>query len=187
MTDQDTTHSARRGPGRPPEDTARLQFRVSGSMARWLSSRAELSLSGGAGGESLQAKADLTLLRDILEAELRGIRLTLDQARCLADVLNGSILEPFIGLPFGLVYSGAYEEFEHARGGPVRGLSSYGAKHGHEDDWEQWEDALLGYLRSLTPGQDYALRWAIARWWKDGRDVTDAERFAAAGLRLVDG
>jgi hypothetical protein len=153
-------------------------------MAAWLDSRAELSLTGAS--TDMQAKADLTLLRDILTSELRGIQITLDQARCVADVLSSSILEPYVGITFGLVYAAAYGEFRHARGGPVRGVSSYGAKHAGSAPWEQWEDALLDYLRKLTPAQDYALRWAVASWWKQDA-AADAEGFAAVGLRVIGG
>lgn len=182
MADQNSAPARKRGPGRPPEDSVRLQFRVTGDMARWLKGRADLALTGPS--TDMQAKADLTLLRDILTTELRGIRLTLEQARCIADVLKGAVVDPHLGVPFGYAYGAAYEEFEHARGGPVRGVSSYGAKHAPGEDWEKWEDALLDYLRGLTPAQDYALRWAIAAWWKQDAE-TDAEGFAAVGLRVI--
>lgn len=183
MTDENIAPARKRGPGRPPEDSQRLQFRVPGEMARWLDGRAQLALTGNS--TDMQAKADLTLLRDLLTSELRGIRLTLEQALAVADVLGGPPLEPYPGTPFGLAYTTMYEEFQHARGGPVRGYSSYGRKHAPRgEDWEKWEDALLDYLRGLTPTQDYALRWAIAAWWKQDAE-TDAERFAAVGLRVI--
>lgn len=189
MTEQDTAPADRRGPGRPREDSERLQFRVTGRMAEWLDARSRLSLNPG---PDLQAKADLTLLRDILETELRGIRLTIEQALCVTEVLNGTVLEPFIGTPFGIAYTNAYDAFQDGRRGPVRGVSTYGAKYGHAEDWEEWEDTLLAYLQQLTPTQDYTLRCAIARWWQlpgddVGADEAEIARFRSVGLMVVEG
>jgi hypothetical protein len=161
----------------------RIQCWIPNDLHAWINKRSHLSMRGNSTDK--QAAEDLGLLQMIIDAELEGVRLTLEQARCVADVLNGAILEPAVGGSFGLAFAGCCDAFMGARMGPVPGKSSYGAKHSPGPDmWEEWEDFLLGYLRSLRPAADYALRYAIALWW--AREAPDsAEGFAAAGLRII--
>jgi hypothetical protein len=171
-------------PGDPKPDP-RIQIRrLPGRLATFLAERQALMLAGGPAGQSgplsRQVVTELNLLADLLTEELRRIRLTLPQACAIADVLNHPILETFVGVGTGLVYGACYEEFQHAREfGPVPGLSSYGVKHGFD------EDELLDYLSKLGPAADAALRWAICRFWANDNDGSYAEAFAAAGLRIV--
>lgn len=173
-----------------------LRFRIDGEAAEWLRSRAErmqLALdrrSTETSAVNKQAGVELGLWRMAQDAELGRIRLTLAQAMCVADVLNGAILEPRISSGIGLAYAGCYDEFRLARTGPVPDVSSYGAKHGPEGcDPAKWEQALLDYLGSLGPVADFALRYAIARWWEEVSQIQEladsAEGFAAVGLRVA--
>jgi hypothetical protein len=171
-------------PGDPKPDP-RIQIRrLPDRLAAFLAERQALMLAGGPAGQpgplSRQVVTELNLLADLLTEELRRIRLTLPQACAIADVLANPILETFVGVGTGLVYGACYEEFQHAREfGPVPGLSSYGVKHGFD------EDELLDYLSKLGPAADAALRWAICRFWANDNDGSYAEAFAAAGLRIV--
>jgi hypothetical protein len=187
-----------------------IRFRDA-ELAQWLRDRAgRMPLardrrSTGLSAASGQARAELGLWRMAQEAELGRIRLTLAQARCLADVLNGDVMEAKIGVNLGLAYAGCYDAFRLARTGPAPDLSSYGAKHGPEgcDPWK-WEQDLLGLLGALGPVADFALRDAVSRWWQDvyprdasqWRDPDDqypddqfradsAEGFESAGLRIA--
>lgn len=175
----------------------RIQARLSDDMASWLAGRAERMHTGG---HNQQAITELGLWRAVLEAELRRIRLTISQARCIADVCNGWLMDATIGIRPGLVYAECYDAFQIARetGGNI---SSYGAKHGPEGcDPAKWEQDLLDYLGGLSPAADHALRDAIARWWElpdDDEllpeDAGDAEitqreiaQFGRAGLRVTE-
>lgn len=189
----------------------RLQFRIDARTADWLRDRAErmpLALdrrSTETSAINKQAAVELGLWRTALDAELGRIRLTTDQARCLADVLNGAILEPAISAGIGRVYAECYDAFRLARTGPAPDLSSYGRKHGPEGgDPGKWEQSLLDYLGSLGPVADFALRDAISRWWQDilpldagqwrdpdeqddslGLRADSPEGFAAVGLQVI--
>jgi hypothetical protein len=169
----------------------RLQFRIDAGTAEWLRGRAErmpLALdrrSTEMSAINKQAALELGLWRMALETELGRIRLTLEQARCLVDVLNGTVLEPTISAGIGLAYASVYDAFRLARTGPFPDVSSYGAKHGPDDcDPGKWEQALLDYLGQLGPVADFALRYAISRWWQADGEPT-AEGFAAVGLRVI--
>lgn len=176
-------------------DDPMIRFRPSDSLTAWLAQSADLARTGAS--PSMQAKADLGLLQMILDAELRRVRLTLAQAHCLADVMNGTITDATIGAGLGLAYAECYDAFRLAREDvPISDLSSYGAKWGPEDgDAAEWEQDLLDILGRLGPAADYALRRAIAAWWDLDDDSTeDAEtdmdkariaRFASVGLRIA--
>jgi len=168
-----------------------IRFRPGDTLAAWLAQSAGLARTGAS--PSMQARTDLGLLQMILDAELRRVRLTLAQANCLADVLNGTIVDATIGAGLGLAYAECYDAFRLAREGlPISDLSSYGAKWGPEDgDPAKWEQDLLDLLGRLGPAADYALRRAVALWWEtSGRESADTEEeqaaaFAAVGLRVV--
>jgi hypothetical protein len=175
----------------------RLQFRIDAGTAEWLASRAKrmplASLdrrSTEASVINTQARTELALWRLALKAELGRIRLTLGQALCLADVLNGHIVEASVASGVGLAFTECYDAFRLARGGPAPDVSSYGAKHGPEGcDPAEWERALADYLGTLGPVADYALRDAIARWWEevsqDAELADTAEGFGVVGLPIV--
>jgi hypothetical protein len=141
-----------------------------------------------------QAQAELGMWRDALDGELRRVRLTLAQASCVADVLNGTALTPGVSGTLGIVYAECYEAFRLAREdrsgnplpAPLGDVSSYGAKWGPEGTGPaKWEQELLDYLGRLGPAADMALRDAVARWW-DGAFLPTAEGFAAVGLRVAE-
>jgi hypothetical protein len=165
-------HSADDGTANP-----RIQARLTSELAGWLDNRAGRMF--GDLNRNRQAIAELGLWRSVLDIELRRIRLTLAQANCIADVLNGCIMAPAVSGRPGMVYAACYEEFQIARetGGDI---SSYGAKHGPEGcDPAKWEQDLLDYLGKLSPAADHALRDAIAGWWDfPGWDTSETDEDA---------
>lgn len=176
-----------RKPGRPRTGSVRIEYRSSAGAARWLADRDERMPATGA-SVSTQAAAEMDLWRAVLAAELDRIRLTVPHACCIADVCAGWMLDAAIGITPGLVYGECAEAFRIARDvapGLQPDISSYGAKWAPEEtDPARWEQDLLGYLATLGPAADHALRDAISRWWKLGLEPT-VEGFAAAGLRVT--
>jgi hypothetical protein len=162
------------------EDSPRIQARISGEVAGWLDGRADRM---HAGSRHQQAAAELALWRTALNIELGRIRLTLGQANCLADVLNGHMIAPMIASRPGLVYAECYDAFQIARDIPLASdVSSYGAKHGPKGcDPAEWEQDLLGYLGRLNAVADHALADAIARWW----DIQGID-FGSVGLEILE-
>ncbi|MEU6713047.1 hypothetical protein ABZ897_16315 [Nonomuraea sp. NPDC046802] len=158
----------------------RIQARLSDDMAAWLNERSARMHSSG---HNEQAKIELSLWRDALALELRRIRLALNQAMCIADVLNGHLMSPGLGYRPGLVYAELYDAFDIANDGPVPGYSSYGKK------WDIDEQQLLNYLGKLSPVADHALLDAMCRWWElQSREqgLDDAKAFAHVGIRIID-
>lgn len=156
----------------------RLQIRLTDQdpLAAWLDSRSERMATGS---RSKQALYELALWHSSLDLELRRIRLTVPQARCIADVCNTWMLDTTTGVSIGLVYAECDDAFRLAREAPG-GISSYGAQHGID------EKELLDYLARLSPVADHALRDAIARWWQDDGREDSVEGFARVGLRVTD-
>jgi len=150
-----------------------VHVRLDGETAAWLAGRADRMSTGS---HHQQARTELGLWRTVLGAELRRIRLTLPQARCVADVLHGTLTNPAVASGAGLAYAECYDAFRIARATP--GGESYGAKHGVD------EQELLDYLATLGPAADHALRDAIARWWAQPDPGDSPEGFAAAGLQV---
>lgn len=165
-----------------------LHFRASERASGWLDRQAELT---HAGTRHAAAKAVVEAFPDLLAAELHRVRLTLAQACCLGDVLNGSMFEMHFGTRLGLAYAECYDAFRLAREDtsgnplPVPHLSSYGAKWGPEgSDPVKWEQDLLDLLGRLGPAADLALRGAVAAWWDEGQPGT-AAGFASVGLLVT--
>jgi hypothetical protein len=150
---------------------SRLQVRVPGRTTAFLAGRAERAMTGASLNQ--QARNELKLWQAALAAELHGIRLTVAQASCVADVLGGSLLTESVSRP-GRVYAECYDAFRIAGAG----RSSYAEKHGID------ERGLLDYLGTLGPAADHALADAIGRWWDQELEAT-AEGFAVAGLRVT--
>jgi hypothetical protein len=173
-------------------DDEPIRFRPDKPLAAWLAQSSALAMTGLS--PSLQAKGDLGLLRMILDTELRRVRLTLPQANCLADIMNGTIIDSAIGAGLGLAYAECYDGFRLAREHPMISDSSYGAKWAPEGtDPVKFEQDLLEVLGGLGPAADYALRRAVAAWWA-GPGMEEAETveaqiaaFAAVGLRVTEG
>ncbi|WP_433357774.1 hypothetical protein ACQP25_44350 (plasmid) [Microtetraspora malaysiensis] len=154
--------------------TDRVQTRVTPEVAAWLLDR---SARMHTGSNHLQAKIELSLWRDAMAAELRRIRLTVEQACCLADVLNGHMMSPGIAYGAGLVFAECYDAFDIASG-----YSTYGKK------WNIDEAALLDLVMKLGPVADHALMDAFARWWNlyGSQAITNyAETFKAVGIRIT--
>jgi hypothetical protein len=152
----------------------RIQARLSADTAAWLDDRASRM---DAPSRHVQAAAELALWRLTLAAELRGVRLTLGEASCVAEVLAGPLMTPMVTRS-GTVCAACWDAFSLARGREPAGISSYGAQHGID------EGRLLKYLGSLSPAADLALADAISRWWGAGAEASE-EGFAGAGLRVT--
>jgi hypothetical protein len=148
---------------------ARVQVRLDETTASWLADRANRTHIGS---HNQQARTELQLWRVALATELRRIRFTLAEASCLADVLNGHLIDAALGSP-GVVYAETYDAFRLAGAG----VSSYGAK------WGINEQDLLTRLQELGPVADHALRDAMSRWWERDLPPT-AEGFGEVGLRV---
>jgi hypothetical protein len=157
----------------------RIQARLNNDdpTAAWLTERSERMNTGS---HNKQAVLELAMWRTALEIELRRIRLTLPQARCIAHVCDGSPLEPALGLSIGMVFGKCYDAFRLARQAQLPEQSSYAAKWGID------EQQLLDYLGSLGPAADHALLDAIARWWQQDNPEETVEGFAKVGLRVTD-
>lgn len=150
----------------------RVQFRAAERTLAWLQERSARMHTATV---STQASTELGLWQDALAAELRRIRLTLAQANCLADVLNGVMLTPASG-GFPVVYTEAADAFDLARADHLD-ADAYGTKWGID------EEALLRYLRSLGPTADHALHDAVSRWRLAGAEPT-AKGWESVGLRV---
>ncbi|MEU2426876.1 hypothetical protein ABZ619_38690 [Streptomyces sp. NPDC007851] len=144
-------------------------------LAAWLEDRTDRMNTGS---NDIQARLELGMWRGALTAELRRIRLTVDQANCLADVMNGSLMDAALAGSAGIVFYNAADAFQLARETPFPGESTYGAK------WDIDEEALLGYLRALGPTADHALHDAISRWWNTDGEPT-VEGWATVGLNVA--
>lgn len=184
--------SARKGPGRPTTGNHVISFKAGDDLHGWLASLAARTgrrdyLTAGKTSPSMQAKSELQVWRMARDAELDRITLTLEQALCLADVLNGHLGYSQMSGTVGLAEAECFDAFRLARRGPAPDVSSYGAKWGPEgSDPKTWEDDLLRLLGTLGPVADWVLREAIARWWAEEQADT-AEGFAAVGLRVTEG
>lgn len=157
-------------------DNRRIQTRIDEGLAEWLQDRTGRMHTPS---HHEQARIELGMWRSALAAELRRVRLTLAQASCVADVMNGYAMSPIIGMRPGIVYAECYDAFEGARNSPFPEESSY------QEKWSIDEQALLKYLADLSPFADHALADAVNRWWTCGHEPT-IDGFAAVGLRLID-
>lgn len=152
-------------------DDNRIQFRAESGLLSWLADRQERVLDAASIHE--QARTELEMWRTVLQLELRRIPLTVPEASCIADVLNGSlILGGGVPITVGRVFAELFDAFEIAKG-----ISSYGNKWGID------EARLLDKLRA-GPAADLALADAISRWWKQDGEAT-AEGFASVGIRVI--
>ncbi|MFD9151509.1 hypothetical protein [Streptomyces diastaticus] len=153
----------------------RIQTRVEEDLADWLTER---DLRMHTGSHHIQAKLELGMWRRALAAELRRIRLTLNQANLIASVLSGTVMTPEIVGSAPAVLMEVGDAFHLARETPLPGEAPYG------ETWSVDEDALLHYLRTLGPTADHALFDAVSRWWKAGEPGT-VEGWANVGLTVV--
>lgn len=144
-------------------------------LADWLDDRTNRMMTGSL---DIQARQELGMWRSALAGELRRIRLTVDQANCLADVMNGALMDAAMAGTAGIVFYNAADAFQLARDTPFPLESSYGEK------WSIDEDGLLDYLRRLGPTADHALHDAISRWWNAKCEPT-VEGWASVGLTVA--
>ncbi|MFJ5635083.1 hypothetical protein ACIQF5_20900 [Streptomyces goshikiensis] len=152
----------------------RISTRLSGDVAAWLEDRTDRMMTGS---KDIQARIELGVWRNALMAELRRIRLTIDQANCLADVMNGTIMDAALAGSTGIVFYNASDAFQLVHESPFPGESTYGTKWGID------EEPLLQYLRGLGPTADHALHDAISRWRTLEADPT-VEGWARVGLTV---
>jgi hypothetical protein len=162
----------------PETADTRVQVRLEPTIARWLEDRSARMLTGKRGG--VQAREELRLWRATLAEELRRLQLTLGEASCIAEVMNGTVLAAAIstGQGAGLVFAECYDAFRLSRRDDGVAFSSYGAKWGID------EEALLGKLRNLGPAADHALADAMSRCWQWGAEAS-ADGFARVGLAVT--
>lgn len=172
-------------------------------LGAWLASRRERTILArvGTGSLSVQAKLELTARRELQGAELAAmLPVPLAWADALTEVVGGEQLSASI---FAVDADGT---FRAALWGEWAVAASDARASGHPDDtyaarYGLDEAELDRWLRSLTPGQDDAVRDALSRWWADvypmegargGADdnefrSTSAAGFAAVGLRVAEG
>lgn len=143
-----------------------IQVRIPQEMKDWLEDRANRFNSGS---PALQAREELNLLKSLLAQELRRIPLTVDEASCLVDVMNSTMLDNATGSFISWELS---EVFQFEAG-------IYATK------WKIDEASLLEKMRGLCPTADHALRDAISRWWSLGLEPNKKD-FEKVGMRIVD-
>lgn len=164
-----------------------IHFRAVRGLAAWLEARRE---AAGRRSVHAQAQAELETWQMVQQGELSRIRLTVSQARCLGDVLNGAILAARVSTPgFSIAYMECADAFRLARdvSPSMTDVSSYGAKWAPDGtDPAVWEQALLDLLAGLSPAGDVALRYAIASWWTFAQepDADTPAGFARVGLNV---
>lgn len=146
----------------------RLQVRITDNLAQWLAGRSTRMMTAS---PDLQARVELGMWQSALALELRRHRFTLAEACLIADVLNGTTVQPSMG-------NAVRFEVEDALR-PAVGISSDGGK-GEVDQAE-----LMAKIGQLGPVADHALADAIARWWAAGADPT-VDGFRAAGINVLD-
>jgi len=118
-----------------------------------------------------EARDELGTWRAVMAGELARVRLTLGEARLLADALAGQ--QPAHGA------TRAAEPVCYARCHDL-------LTRGTGDQYEITEDRLLAKLQLLGPAADIALEDAFARWRAVGGDPT-RDGFTRAGLLIVPG
>lgn len=107
-------------------------------------------------------RRDLARYYQLLERELRWVRLSEPEASLICDALNGS----FIDDPQGL-------EAEIADACDLDGLHT---------KWGVDRDALLTSIRSWTYAQRAAVLDAVERYWRGPHELPLAEGLRAVGL-----
>jgi len=153
----------------------RLQVRLAGDTPAWLDGRSNRMHTGS---RDIQARLELGMWQSALQAELRRMRFTVAELNCMADAMNGTLMQPAMALSVPLVYADLADTFAIAREHDPLGISSYGAK------WEIDERALLDKVIALGPTADHALHDAISRWWEGDHEST-AKGWAEVGLRVA--
>jgi hypothetical protein len=148
----------------------RVSFRAHIELRDWLEQRAVHAERGETTDK--RARAELELWRDVLTLELQRTGWTLDELRCLTDVLSNT--RP-AGRPG---WTGqAYGELDVARISDTAGMNArYGA---------EFLAALAERLRQLGPAADIALVDAIRRLRSDPDLGADAAGHTAAGFRVA--
>ncbi len=152
----------------------RIQTRITEDTYAWLEEREQRMHTGS---PHVQARVELAMWAQVLREELRRIQLSLAQANCLGDVLNGNLMS-FDSAHYPAVLLEAQDAFALARENP-HGEDTYGHK------WDLDEEQLISYLKTLRPAAAHALHDAISRWWATNKEPTVAG-WAAVGLKVTD-
>lgn len=152
----------------------RLQVRLGEGLHAWLTDRAARYASPS---RHEHGRAELGMWRDVMAAELRRIRLTLPQARCIAQVIDGPLLTPGVPARLGMVYAEVYDAFRIFEDSPTNDDEAFPLD-------EDGRKELLDYLGRLGPAADMALYDAFSRWWASGGKAT-VEGFAKVGLTVI--
>jgi hypothetical protein len=150
--------------------STRVALSVPPSQLKWVQEMSELMFIPATAGTITSL---LDAVQGLLKLELRRIPLTVGEAGCIADVLNGAlVLSPPVLGP--VLYAELSDAFSFAQGG-----ASYGTK------WSIDEQALAKRMLAIGPTADLALRIAIAQWWKTPDKRSDEAGFRAVGLNIV--
>lgn len=139
-----------------------VNIRVPDDLAEWVTARQAAYHEPVSIGVGLKAEA--AMLRDILAAELRRIRLTLDELHAIATVMDAATVDRAIAGSTGLIE------------GEVRDARAFG---------QTIPDTLIDKLGLLGPAGDHALCSAIARWQAAGGDHS-IEGWTQVGVRVVE-
>lgn len=144
--------------------------RLSGELSTWARSLGERSMiAGDSAGTGLRVAAET--LCSLAVAELTGLAWALPEATLMAEAVAGHLMSPGVGR--GLLAADLQDM--------IHGLeASYAANH---DTTTAVLTALVKRLSELTPGQDWALRDALSRWWAGSRETT-VEGFRSVGIRV---
>lgn len=159
-----------------PDDT-KVQYRLSGRLAEWLTSRMERA--GVHDSPNAQARAELALWQATLDAELGRIQFTLNELRCIADVLADRRLLLSVSATVGAVYGRVYLAVRREQ---VDAGTTWVKR------WNLDGHALLEKLIELGPAADHAVYDAVSRYL-DARGTRYApptvEDFAKFGLAVT--
>ena len=138
-----------------------VNIRVPDDLAEWVTSRQTAFHEPSSVGVGLKAEA--TMLRDILAAELRRIRLTLEELHVIASVVGATAIDRAIAGSTGLIE------------GELRDARSFG---------QDIAEDLIDKVAMLGPAGDHALHCAVIQWWTAGGDHS-IEGWAQVGVRVV--
>ncbi|MDR1768846.1 MAG: hypothetical protein LBR32_10585 [Propionibacteriaceae bacterium] len=152
-----------------------INFTPSDATAAWIESLAERTCTP----PSSVAGGLVELLRDSAARELRRTPLTLGEARALAQMTAGTMMDVGYGLYLVVGWHDTLDDWDGTPGGRAVYEADYGVD----------ADQLTAKLAGLTPLGDFALRDALSRWWQadwgEFADATD-QGFGAVGIRIAD-
>lgn len=181
----------------PSTAAPQVQFRATGGLGSWLASRRERTiLAADRGGDAsklgMQARMELSLWRDVLAAELASMApVPLAWADVLTEVSGGEQMSAAVaavrddGTWWPVLWAEWAVRRQDTGGHPD---NTFAARYGID------EEAVDGWLRSLSPARDHAVRDALSRWWADvwpmdgargGEGDSEFQAVSAAGFAIV--